>query len=174
MLLEGCLDGHLTLKLGRQVMFVLMACNPLLFFVCVVGFTENQRNELFSLPILRHCGRSIFDGLELPGPAMAKPCDARLGVGAQLGSAVCSLADSNSIASGHSRSSSCKRAHGAGEGCFHRFGSLARRASRVARLVVRSQNPTASPYLDYKPLGNSEDIQVGASAGRWQVSRYCR
>lgn len=31
---------------------------------------------------------------------------------------------------------------------------------RVRRLVVQSRNPFASPHLDYKPLSNSDDIQV--------------
>ena len=30
----------------------------------------------------------------------------------------------------------------------------------VRRLVVQSRNPFASPHLDYKPLSNSDDIQV--------------
>ncbi|CAJ1462081.1 unnamed protein product [Effrenium voratum] len=57
------------------------------------------------------------------------------------------------------------------EGCLDghltlTFTIILLQARTRGRLVVRSQNPTASPYLDYKPLGNSEDIQMLANTIR--------
>ncbi|CAK9088126.1 unnamed protein product [Durusdinium trenchii] len=57
------------------------------------------------------------------------------------------------------------------EGCLEghltlTFTLILLQARTRGRLVVQSRNPFSSPHLDYKPLSNSEDIQVLANAIR--------
>lgn len=57
------------------------------------------------------------------------------------------------------------------EGCLEghltlTFTIILLQARTRGRLVVQSRNPFASPHLDYKPLSNSDDIQVLANAIR--------
>ena len=52
------------------------------------------------------------------------------------------------------------------EGCLEghltlTFTVILLQARTRGRLVVQSRNPFAAPHLDYKPLSNQQDIQVG-------------